>query len=159
MAAPRKIFRIEETAAARIPRKLNAATIAPSHMPAPPAAEPDIAGIADELAIVIRDTSQATQKILAAAEEIDQLADALAAALKNGMERDAAADITEILLRVFEACNFQDLTGQRIARVLKALKPHDAAIDGEGALYLHGPRRDDDEGHMSQAEIDVLFGG
>lgn len=158
MAAPRKTFRIEETAAAWVARRAEA-FIAPSHMP-PPALGPngDTARVGEELSAVTRGAAEATQRILAAAEEIDQLAAHLAVTLKGRAEQDTALDISEAVIRIFEACNFQDLIGQRIGNALKTLRSKDAALGEEAERYLHGPRRDDEDGHMTQAEIDELFG-
>ncbi|MFZ0424833.1 MAG: hypothetical protein WAL80_18295 [Xanthobacteraceae bacterium] len=206
MAAPRKIFRIEETVAARHPGPGDGAR-APVHQapvhdtyhaevmqalgalratlatPRPrPAASAGSEGsvttalqaaqlsrIVQELEAVAADTAQATQKILAAAEEIDQLADNLAAALKGKLEQGAAQDISDLIVRVFEACNFQDLSGQRIAKVRTTLKFLEHPVTPEqnadksapprddAAQLLHGPRLDGDSGHITQAEIDALF--
>jgi chemotaxis protein CheZ len=168
MAAPRKVFRIEEMAAVRLPRRgggtpsarhheaataeslpavslpretpqaqflqseilqaLDAlhATMAATAYPANPDDAPNgdierlgldaahLTRIALELDAVVNGTAQATQKILAAAEEIDQAADNLSAALKGRIEQDVAQDIRDLVIRIFEACNFQDLIGQRI---------------------------------------------
>lgn len=177
MAAPRKIFRIEEMALARPQR---------TGMPAAPLGLPPVAAAAlereqlaraaDELVAVINGTAQATQKILACAEEIDQLANTLAAALRGKIEQDLAADISDLVIRIFEACNFQDVNGQRIAKVMKTLKsietsarpaataqsaPQAAAkapAASAVAEFLHGPRLDGDGGHVSQSEIDIMFG-
>lgn len=182
MAEPRKVFRIEQTAAARIPRRLNAVSASWRHTLAPPlagasavsasapaAADPvgtrkdgampavDLTRIVHELDAVTGGTAQATQRILAAAEEIDQLADNLSAALKGRIEQDLAQDISDHVLRIFEACNFHDLIAQRIGKVMKTFtsEPPSAADD---APCLHGPRLDHDDGHMTQAEIDAMFG-
>ncbi len=205
MAAPRKIFRIEEAAAARrasgidhppealrhseIMAALGALYSGMAATPSP-AAKPEAAAqahsewlgveaeqitrIAHELEAVTTGTEQATQKIIAAAEEIDQLANNLAAALNGRIEQGLAQDIADLVIRIFEACNFQDLTGQRVIKVMTALKfiedhvgcaldeiknaPGAAAADG-AAQYLHGPRLDIDSGHISQSEIDVIFSG
>jgi chemotaxis protein CheZ len=129
--------------------------------------------IAHELEAVTSGTAQATQKILAAAEEIDQLANTLAAGLKGKLEQNLAQDISDLVIRIFEACNFQDLTGQRVAKALATLKfveQHVShALDEiktamqarppvDSMQYLHGPRLDSDSGHISQSEIDALFG-
>jgi chemotaxis protein CheZ len=54
----------------------------------------------------------ATQKILAAAEDIDVAANNLSAALKDAYKQGLAQDIHERVIQIFEACNFQDLTSQ-----------------------------------------------
>jgi hypothetical protein len=133
-----------------------------------------ITRIAHELKAVTAGTEEATQKILAAAEEIDQLANTLSAALKGRIERDLAQDIADHVIRIFEACNFQDLISQRVTKVMTVLKfiedhvdraldeikiaPNPPAAD-DPAKYLHGPRLDIDDGHMSQGDIDTMFGG
>jgi chemotaxis protein CheZ len=128
--------------------------------------------IAQELNTVVSSSEQATQKILAAAEEIDQVANNLSAALKGKIERDLAQDIRDLVIKIFEACNFQDLAGQRITKVMTALDVIEHHIAGvleefkntaiaarEGSHVLHGPRLDIDCGHVSQDEIDAMFEG
>jgi len=69
--------------------------------------------IAHELEEVVNATEQATQKVLASAEEIDQLANNLIAALQGKFEQGLVKDIQDLVVRIFEACNFQDLSGRR----------------------------------------------
>jgi chemotaxis protein CheZ len=127
--------------------------------------------IANELLAVTDGTEQATQKILAAAEEIDQLANNLSAALKGKIEQGLAQDIQDLVIRIFEACNFQDLNGQRVDKVMttvKFIEDHITSVldeiktmstltSGDGAQYLHGPRLEHDIGHVSQLDIDAIF--
>jgi chemotaxis protein CheZ len=75
------------------------------------------ARVADEFEAVMAGSEQATQKILAAAEDIDQAANNLSAALKSDIEQGLAQDIRDRVIQIFEACNYQDLTGQRVAKV------------------------------------------
>jgi chemotaxis protein CheZ len=197
MAEPRKVFRIEETArharggdgapASLRSGEITQALTALRGASASPAAKAGgmahsesrwlgieaehLTRIAHELAAVTTGTDQATKKILAAAEEIDQLANNLAAALKGKIEQGLAQDISDHVIRIFEACNFQDLIGQRVSKVtavLKIIEDHVAcALDeiknaparngGDAAAYLHGPRLDIDRGHASQGEIDSMF--
>ncbi len=136
-----------------------------------PAMQP-MTRIAHELEEVVTGTERATQKVLAAAEEIDQVANNLAAALSGKFEQGLAKDIQDLVIRIFEACNFQDLTGQRIAKVLATLNfvedhvtrvleeiKNPTAARRDGAQYLHGPRLEIDSGHVSQADIDEMFSG
>ena len=122
--------------------------------------------IANELEAVMRGGEQATQKILAAAEEIDQAANNLSAALKDDSEQGLAQDIRDRVIAIFEACNFQDLTGQRVAKVMASLERIEQQITRtldeltrDGAPPMHGPRLDDDPGHVSQSQVDLLFAG
>ena len=120
--------------------------------------------IANELDAVMQGSEQATQKILAAAEEIDQAANNLSAALKNDSDRGLAQDIRERVIAIFEACNFQDLTSQRVAKVMASLDRIDQQIvrtldelARDGAPPMHGPRLADDRGHVSQSDVDLMF--
>ena len=125
-------------------------------------------------------TERAIQQILAAAEDIDEAANTLSAALKQEQERALAQDIRDQVIRIFEASNFQDLAGQRISKVLATLKfiddrivrmmeiwggieafqDYTAAALAEhqpGTVLLNGPKLEGDSGHASQADIDALF--
>jgi chemotaxis protein CheZ len=142
---------------------------------------PEMTRVTNELDAVVAGTEQATQNILKAAEDIDQSANSLAAAAKTDYERGMASDIQDHVVKIFEACNFQDLTGQRITKVVSTLKFIETHIvkmmeiwggidafrdyapaarterDGDSKL-LNGPKLDDDPGHASQDDIDALFG-
>lgn len=141
---------------------------------------PQMQRVTDELDAVIGGTENATQQILSAAEEIDENASALVASLKQEHEHALAADIQERVLTIFEACNFQDLTGQRINKVVNSLKFIEshvmrmidiwggmgafeefepaAVAEREGdAKLLNGPKLDNEMGHASQDDIDSLF--
>jgi len=129
-------------------------------------AEAPLSRIDSELLAVVSGTEQATQKILAAAEEIDIAANNLSASLSGKAEQDLAQDIQDLVIQIFEACNFQDLIGQRVAKVLTAMKfveDHIARVLDEiktasvAAAALHGPRLDGDRGHASQDDIDAMF--
>jgi chemotaxis protein CheZ len=130
-----------------------------------PAGRAPLTRIAYELAAVTKDTEAATQKILAAAEDIDQAADDLAAALKDGIDRGVAQDIRDRVVQIFEACNFQDLTSQRVTKVMTALKEIEAEIartlaataPARAMPAAQGPRLENDAGHASQRDIDILF--
>ena len=123
------------------------------------------ARVASELATVIGDSEVATQKILAAAEDIDQAANDLSATLKTDFEHGLAQDIRERVIKIFEACNFQDVTSQRVAKVLatfagleqQIVRALDALTRSPAAPPLHGPGLPDEPGHISQGEVDALF--
>ena len=139
---------------------------------------PDIALASRELDAIVRGTEQATQQLLQAAEDIDQSANTLSAAVKTEHEKGLAKDIRDRVVEIFEACNFQDLTGQRVGRVVETLafleehverlmeiwhrverfKPvvFDEPADVDEKL-LNGPRLAGDAGHSSQIDIDSLF--
>jgi chemotaxis protein CheZ len=132
-----------------------------------------------ELDAVVDGTEKATQQILDAAEAVDEAANTLSATLKQEQERALASDIRDNVVRIFEACNFQDLSGQRIAKVLATLKfvedrvarmmeiwGGSAALEDYAAAVLternerklvNGPKLDDDPGYATQSEIDAMF--
>jgi chemotaxis protein CheZ len=136
--------------------------------------------ISRELAAIVTGTERATQAILQAAEEIDQSAHALAAALKNH-ERGLVHDIQERVVQIFEVCNFQDLTGQRVSKAvttLRFIEEHidrmleiwqriqhfqpvtaDSGTEEDERRFLNGPKLTGDGGHSTQREIDELFVG
>jgi chemotaxis protein CheZ len=121
--------------------------------------------IAGELAAVIGDSELATQKILAAAEDIDQAANNLSAALKGDIENGLAQDIRDRVIKIFEACNFQDLTSQRVAKVITTFaglerqiaRALDELAGVDATPPSHGPWLAADPGHVSQREVDSLF--
>jgi chemotaxis protein CheZ len=83
--------------------------------------EPRVLGAAhDELDAVICATEQATGQILDACEKIETAAARAAS--------DVADGIIEQVTRVYEACSFQDITGQRISKVVTALKQIEARV-------------------------------
>ncbi len=69
---------------------------------------------ADELDAIVGATEQATNSIFEAVEAIEELA--------GKMKSKGAKEIGEHVTKVYEACSFQDITGQRISKVVKALK-------------------------------------
>ena len=141
---------------------------------------PRMAHVGRELDAVIAGTEQATQNILQSAEDIDQTANTLSAFLKGGYAQGLAQDMRDHVVRIFEACNFQDLTGQRISNVVATLKfiedhivrmleiwrnieqiaptpPVAGSNINSASRFLHGPRLAGDHGYSSQSEIDVIF--
>jgi chemotaxis protein CheZ len=131
-----------------------------------------------ELHAIVGSTEQATQSILQAAEAIDQAANTLTASVKGSHDQGLAHDIQDRVVQIFEACNFQDLTGQRVAHVMATLKfveEHVARLltiwhgiekfepvvlceeAGGDRRFLNGPKLPGDRGHSTQDDIDGLF--
>lgn len=140
----------------------------------------EMAKVNGELGAVVGGTEQATQQILEAVEAIDQAASALSKNISPDQQKLLSEEIQERVVAIFEACNFQDLTGQRISKVMQtmkfiekhiiemmeiwggvdAIKAHAPPIvdtrEGDAKL-LNGPKLDGDDGHASQNDIDALF--
>ncbi|HLH93228.1 MAG TPA: protein phosphatase CheZ [Xanthobacteraceae bacterium] len=132
-----------------------------------------------ELDAVVNGTEQATQTILGMVEEIDGIASSMIDG-EQDQEKAVGKEIQDRVVKVFEACNFQDITGQRISKVVntwKFIESHigqmmeiwggidafkdfipDAPAEPEGDdALLNGPKLDNDVGHASQDDIDALF--
>ncbi|WP_114773462.1 protein phosphatase CheZ [Microvirga subterranea] len=139
----------------------------------------EMARVTDELGAVVFGTETATHSILEAAEAVDDLAGNLAARL-SGEEGDMARRIGERTVAIFEACNFQDITGQRISKVVGAMRfveervsqmieiwggqerfkdvPRSPDPDREGdRALLNGPGLAADGDSRSQDDIDAFF--
>jgi chemotaxis protein CheZ len=140
----------------------------------------EMARVNGELGAVVGGTEEATQQILEAAEAIDQAAGALTKGNSADQQKLISEEIQERVVSIFEACNFQDLTGQRIKKVMTtmkfienhitvmmdiwggvdAIKAHAPPIVDsreEDEKLLNGPKLADDVGHASQDDIDALF--
>ncbi len=133
----------------------------------------------DELDAIVAHTEEATGTILDAAEKLEELAAA--------SDKKTAETITEAVTSIYEACNFQDITGQRITKIVKTLKHIEEKVDAlisafgsqvndgfegkeadgetkkkneelsEDKKLMHGPQLV--ENAQSQKEIDALLSG
>jgi chemotaxis protein CheZ len=140
----------------------------------------EMAKVNGELGAVVGGTEQATQQILEATEAIDQAASALSKNISPDQQKLLSEEIQERVVSIFEACNFQDLTGQRISKVMNTMKFIEQHINammdiwgGVDAIKIHatpivdtregdakllnGPKLEGDVGHASQDDIDALF--
>ena len=129
---------------------------------------------ARELDAVVDGTERAAHQIMDAAETIAKAAKSLT----TSQTKDDALtrEIRDNVQRIFEACNFQDLSGQRIAKVMamlqfidegiarmmeiwggaEAFKPYAGAAGSEPSM-LHGPKLSGDSGHVTQDDIDAIL--
>ena len=126
----------------------------------------------DELDAIVAHTATATNCILEACETLDTLA--------LGMQGKAAEQMNDATRRIYEACSFQDITGQRISKVVMTLKTIDEMVatiiatfsvpaetgdnisaaagdaqEGAPAALLNGPQLP--MAAMDQSEIDKLL--
>ena len=74
----------------------------------------DIPFATDELDAIVEHTAHATDAILESCEMLDEVS-----ATVSG---DAAAKLQAATTKIYEACSFQDITGQRITKVVNTLK-------------------------------------
>jgi chemotaxis protein CheZ len=95
-----------------------------------------------ELEAVVKATESATNTIMECAEAV------MAADASDPAQYKAFVD--ERMLVVFEACSFQDLTGQRVARVVETLKHIEARV----ARFAEATRIEDVRGFASKQEAE-----
>lgn len=87
-----------------------------------------ISDMSHQLDVVVDATKSATQSILEAAESIGSNADKMQLHAAGPEETGALEAIAAAVTRIFEASNFQDLTGQRITKVVNTLKDVEAGV-------------------------------
>ncbi|RCK47102.1 hypothetical protein TH25_16480 [Thalassospira profundimaris] len=75
-----------------------------------------------ELDSIVEATEEATANILENVENIDSVAHNIRSSATDDYVQGLADDIVELVVKVFESCNFQDLTGQRITKVVNTMK-------------------------------------
>jgi chemotaxis protein CheZ len=129
---------------------------------------------ARELDAVVDGTERAAHQIMDAAETIAKAAKSLT----TSQTKDDALtrEIRDNVQRIFEACNFQDLSGQHIAKVMAMLQfidesivrmmeiwggadafKHYAGTPGSEPGLLHGPKLAGESGHVTQDDIDAIL--
>ncbi len=139
---------------------------------------PKIHAMTDQLDAVVGDTETATNTILAAVETIEDKNESLELNATDPDELEITQAISNAVMKIYEACGFQDITGQRISKVVGTLKFVEdriatmidilggeeqlADLEGveqdvqkDGDVELSGPRVEGQE--ISQDEIDALF--
>lgn len=94
----------------------------------------------DELDAIIEATAEATNTIMDSAERIEEAATVFAGKVSEGgdagaLVADLQATQSEAVMQIFEACTFQDITGQRITKVISVFKDIETKIDGLVAAF------------------------
>ena len=80
-----------------------------------------IPAVTDDLDAIVVSTEEATSVILDAAEQLEKVS--------SKLEGETQSLVNDAVTRIYEACNFQDLTGQRITRVVKAVKDIELKVE------------------------------
>lgn len=75
----------------------------------------------DELDAIVEATEEATGKILDSAELVEEVA--------GRLEGEDAEKLLAAVTNIYEASNFQDITGQRIGKIVKTLKQIEDKIE------------------------------
>ena len=177
MTATKKLFRIERALGAAPPAQDEAlGGRAVGAVRAALIAGTGLRRAVVELEAVVSDTARAAHAILAASEEIDGATERLRVLHGRGPGADALDDISDRALAIFQACDFQDLTGQRIGNVVGLLGDLDSRLAAiratletpgdEGTTrprrmrasdLENGPRLQSDDGHLTQAQVDRVL--
>lgn len=76
----------------------------------------------DELEAIVGATEAATNTILESMEQLEDLA--------GTVDEKVAEKINDSVTQVYEACSFQDITGQRIGKVVNALQHVENKVSG-----------------------------
>jgi chemotaxis protein CheZ len=119
----------------------------------------------DELEEIVTETAKATNRIMDAAESVEKVAATL--------EPVPAGTLMDAVTSIYEASAFQDITGQRITKIVRALQSLEEKLasltsafgpmeesqapakpEGDAAL-LNGPQLE--KSAASQTDIDALF--
>lgn len=120
-----------------------------------------------ELEEIVAESSRATHGIMNAAETIEKIG--------AGLDKASAAIVSDAVTSIYESCAFQDITGQRIAKVIATLQSIELKVVGlaracggeieTDAIAVRAPKGDNALlngpqlalNAKSQEEIDRLF--
>lgn len=87
-----------------------------------------IADANNQLDAIVSSTEEASNSIMEAVEQIEEIIE------KNENFEDKDAVFSEIT-KIFEACSFQDLTGQRIGKVVHALQKIEKKVENVMKIF------------------------
>lgn len=86
-----------------------------------------LSSASDELDAIVDATADATNNIMDATELIEDVMD--------GIEGEVSEKLMDATTKIYEACTFQDITGQRITKVVSALQHIEEKIDALVAAF------------------------
>lgn len=137
--------------------------------------------MAEQLDAIVGATEKATDRILQNVEEIDGQIDALRAAEDSDTRNKLCDKISANTVDAMEACTFQDITGQRVTKIVRSMQFVEQRVEtlmelwgrdeiehmatslapdeekDEDEALLNGPALPE-ETSISQDDIDKLFG-
>ena len=137
-----------------------------------------MAAATNELDAIVMATETSTEDILAASEQIELLVRQISGLHPDDEECAAMTEqVAGEIIKIFEACNFQDITGQRITKVVRTIRFIEEkvlaminiwGVEAFTDLPVHqDPEADDDRALMngpqlgsqaiSQDDINALF--
>jgi chemotaxis protein CheZ len=104
----------------------------------------------DELDAIVEHTATATNAILSSCETLDEVA--------RSVTGEPASRLQDATTRIYEACSFQDITGQRINKVVGTLKTIEAKVVQIVATFGNGDRETLDEFAGAATDAALLNG-
>jgi chemotaxis protein CheZ len=104
----------------------------------------------DELDAIVDHTATATNAILSSCETLDEVA--------RSLTGEPATRLQDATTRIYEACSFQDITGQRINKVVGTLKTIEAKVVQIVATFGKGDRETLDEFAGAATDAALLNG-
>ena len=104
----------------------------------------------DELDAVVAATEEATDRILDAAEEMEAIA--------KSADPVISERVLAVVTKIYEASNFQDITGQRISKVLTTLRYAEEKIGMMAELMGHTEETPEQVDEKAEDEVDLLEG-
>ena len=93
--------------------------------------------MSDQLDAIVDATEEATNAILGSVEEISQAIDSRREDLESAGLGDWVGEVEQKFQSIFEACSFQDITGQRITKIVGELKFIDERLNA--MIEIWGP--------------------
>jgi chemotaxis regulatin CheY-phosphate phosphatase CheZ len=121
------------------------------------------ANMSDELDAIVEATEGATNSIMENAEAIDEVILALRPSVTDPDLAKRLDAVPDHIGGIFEACSFQDITGQRITKVVKTLQYIEARVNnlitawGEQALSSVDP--EDEKANLAPDDERRLLNG
>lgn len=143
----------------------------------PLASDDRLLAASEELGAIVDATESATSDIFTEVEQVEEIARELQSIVTDDYQMQRVNQIADLCTRIYEACSFQDLTGQRITKVVRTLSFIEERVNAMMAIWghkaleemplpdeqhrvddgvvLHGPSVG--SGTASQDDIDALF--
>lgn len=145
----------------------------------PLASDDRLLAASEELGAIVDATESATSDIFTEVEQVEEIARELQSLIADDYQMQRVNQIADLCTRIYEACSFQDLTGQRITKVVRTLSFIEERVNAMMAIWghkaleemplpeeqhrvdegvvLHGPSGAEGSGTASQDDIDALF--
>lgn len=138
--------------------------------------EHDFVSMGEQLDAIVKATEKATNTIMAATEKTLSSVDVLRDVVTNPMHAGLLEKITANSNDILEACSFQDITGQRVSKVVKSVTYVEERVNALIKIWgkhevdnvsVEGQEKSEDEKLLAgpqlegkgldQAAIDALF--